>query len=114
MRENGDSSDLITNIYGQDKDGATWHDHGPSYLDMEYCERELCGTEKFLIAVSNHMKGELPTELLIRSYDILRSEQYADDERRMISSFYGNLLAKAGLKEQDELSKSALDNDIEK
>ena len=97
MRENGDSSDLITSIYGQDKDGATWHDHGPSYLDMEYYDEELVGTERFLLAVSNHIKGELPLELLIRSYDILKTEQHAKEERRLISGFYGELLKKAGL-----------------
>ena len=101
LRESGDSSDLITSIYGQDKDGATWHDHGPSYLDMEYYEKELCGTEKFLLAVSNHVKGELPLELLIRSYDILKTERHAKEERRLISGFYGELLQKAGLSERD-------------
>jgi hypothetical protein len=101
LRESGDSSDLITSIYGQDKDGAIWHNHGPSYLDMEYYEKELCGTEKFLLAVSNHIKGELPLELLIRSYDILKTERHAKEERRLISGFYGELLQKAGLSEKE-------------
>lgn len=102
LREHGDSSDLITSIYGQDEDGATWRDHGPSYLDMEFCERQLRGTERFLIAVSNHIKGELPLELLIRSYDILKTERHAADERFLIGSFYGELLEKAGLFEKND------------
>ena len=97
MRENGDCSDMAACIYGQDKDGATWHDHGPSYLNMEFCERELEGRERFLIAVSNHIKGELPLELLIRSYDVLKAEYHAKEERSLIGSFYGSLLEKAGL-----------------
>jgi len=101
LRENGDISDLITSIYDQDNDGAIRHDHGPSYLNMEYYEKELYGTEKFLLAVSSHIKGELPPELLIRSYDILKTERHAKEERHLISGFYGELLQKAGLSERD-------------
>lgn len=101
MRENGDISDLITSIYDQDNDGAIRHDHGPSYLNMEYYEKELYGTEKFLLAVSSHIKGELPPELLIRSYDILKTEHYAKKERNMVSDFCDELLLKAGLSETE-------------
>lgn len=101
LRKNGDSSDLITSIYGQDENGTIWHDHGPSYLNMEYYEEELLGNKKFLLAVSNHIKGELPWELLIRSYDILRVECRAKEERRLISGFYDELLKKAGLSEKE-------------
>ena len=97
LREIGDSTDLTTSIYGQDEDGAIWHDHGPSYLDMEYCEQELEGMERFLVAVRNHLKDELPLELLIRAYDILKAECHAKEEHRIIGSFYGDLLNKAGL-----------------
>lgn len=97
LRKDGDSSDLITNIFGQDDDGTVWNDHGPSYLELEYCDRELTGTEKFLIALSNYLHGELPLELLMRSYDILKTEQRAEKDRELISGFYGNLLKKAGL-----------------
>ena len=97
LRENGDNSDLITSIYGQDNDGATWLDHGPSYLELEYYEEELHGSQRFLIALSNYLKGELPLELLMRSYDILMTECHAKKERFMISGFYDELLEKAGL-----------------
>ena len=105
MREGGDSTDLITTIYGQDKDGTVWNDHGPSYLDMEYCDREMIGTERFLIALSNYLKGELPLELLVRSYDILKNEQRALKDRDLISGFYGSLLKKAGLEEDEYTHK---------
>ncbi len=101
LRKNGDSSDLITSIYGQDEDGATWLDHGPSYLELEYYEEELHGPERFLIALSNYLKGELSLELLIRSYDILMTECHAKKERFMISCFYDELLEKAGLNENN-------------
>lgn len=97
LRKNGDISDFATSIYGQDKDGTTWSDHGPCYLEMEYYEKELTGPQKFLIAVSNHIKGELPLELLIRSYDIFKSEYRANSERYFTSGFRKDLLAKAGL-----------------
>lgn len=101
LRVSGDSSDLITSIYGQDENGSTWQDHGPSYLELEYYEKELQGAEKFLLAVSNYIKGELPLELLFRSYDILKAEQHAKDERHMISGFYGELIEKAGLDNEE-------------
>lgn len=102
MRESGDGSDMTTSIYGQDPDGAIWRDHGPCYLDMEYCEKELEGTEKILIAVSNHIKGELDLELLVRSYDILRNESHAKSERYLLSGFIDEVHVKAGLKEKIE------------
>lgn len=97
LRENGDCSDLITSIYGQDKDGTVWNDHGPSYLALDYCEQELFGTEKILVAISHYLKGELPLELLIRAYDILKTERRAKEDRDLISGFYGDLILKAGL-----------------
>ena len=97
LRKNGDCSDLCTSIYGQDSDGTIWLDHGPSYLDMEYCNRELTGVEKFLIAVSNYLKGDLPLELLIRSYDILKCEHHATEERHYLSRFTDFCKQKAGL-----------------
>ena len=100
LREEGDQSDLLTGIYGQSKDGTTWQDHGPCYLDMEYCERELVGTERFLIAVSSFLKGDLSLELLIRSYDLLKTEQRAQEERALLSGFFGETLVKAGLMER--------------
>ena len=100
LRTSGDCSDLITSIYGQDDDGTVWNDHGPSYLTLEYYERKLCGTERFLIALSNYLKGELPLELLLRAYDITKNEHRAEKDRELISSFYGDLLKKAGLLEK--------------
>lgn len=97
LREHGDCSDFGTNIYGQDSDGTIWRDHGPSYLDMEYCDRELIGMERFLIAVSNHIKGDLPLELLIHAYDILKCEDYAKKERHYLSGFIDVYRKKAGL-----------------
>lgn len=78
---------------------------------MEYYEKELCGTEKFLLAVSNHIKGELPLELLIRSYDILKTERHAKEERCLISGFYGDILKKAGLCETESEIISAYEDD---
>ena len=102
LRQSGDFSDMITTIYGQDDNGSTWNDDGPCYLDMEYYKEELEGTEKFLVALSNYIKGELPLELLIRSYDILKTERHAKEERDLISGFYGSLIKKAGLLDNNE------------
>ena len=69
LREHGDRSDLGADVYGLDENGAVWRDHGPSYLDLEYHTGELLGAERFLLALSNYLKGELPPELLLHSYD---------------------------------------------
>lgn len=102
FRENGDDSDLCTEIYGQDEDGSIWCDHGPSYLELEYCERELQGSERFLVALGNFLKGNLLLELLLRSYDIFKCERYAKKERFHLNCFREELLEAAGLGNGDE------------
>ena len=57
LRENGDSTDMMTNIYALDEDGNVQANHGPHYLNMEYYEKELQGKEKKLLRVSENIKG---------------------------------------------------------
>lgn len=102
MREGGDRSDLGTTIYGQSEDGTIWCDHGPCYLELEYCGSELCGPRRFLIALSNYIKGELSLELLLRSYDIYKNERRANEERFYLNSAFSGTLGKTGLSKNTE------------
>lgn len=97
LRKNGDSSDLITGIFGQASDGTIWCDHGPSYLDLEYCERKLVGREKILLALSNYIKGEIPLHIFIKAYDVHKAEHYASEERAYADSYILEYLDKSGL-----------------
>lgn len=103
MRENGDSTDLITWVYEQNEEGSVFCDHGPSYLELEYYDRELSGTEKILLAVSSYIKGELSLELLLRAYDILKNEHRANEARDFLSCFWVDDLVKAGLQERGDI-----------
>ena len=98
-RKYGDFSDLQTGVYWQMEDGSTMWDHGPNYLNLEYCERELEGKERFLIAVSNFMKGEITFDILINSYEIIKAEYRAKEERSFMNGKIDEILIKAGLKE---------------
>lgn len=97
LREAGDNVDYATGIYRQENNGAILCDHGPSYLDLEYCNKELCGRERILTAVSNYLKGEIPLDLLLHSYDILMSKEHADQVWEMVKYLHKDLLVKAGL-----------------
>ena len=99
LRENGDCLDMLAAVYGQDGDGSIWHGQGLNYLDMEYCERELHGAERILIALSNYLKGELPLELLLRAYDILKNEQCVQEGLACIEGRDIDL-QKAGIEER--------------
>lgn len=102
LREEGDSSDLITSIYGIDKDGSIWHGHGPSYLNLEYCDKPLEGTERILTAISNHLKGELSFEYLLLAYEIMKGEADVKEKQAWMSSFIDEIHIKAGLKDKPD------------
>ena len=81
MRRHGDITDLHVSMYGVADNGNIYRDHGSSYIDLEYYDKELIGAEKFLISLSNYIKGTNSLELLLRSYDVIKNEQRIDGER---------------------------------
>ena len=104
LRANGDSSDLITGVYGVDENGNIWRDHGPSYLNLEYCDRDLLGEEKILLALSNYLKSEIPLHMFLQAYDILRGELDVAEKRYYTTGYVYEYLEKAGLSESKRKS----------
>lgn len=84
MRRHGDITDLHVSMYGVADDGNIYRDHGSSYIDLEYYDEELIGAEKFLISLSNYIKGTNNLELLLRSYDAIKNEQRIDGGRNCL------------------------------
>lgn len=97
-KESGDSSDYNTGVYGVYDDGTFYNFEGPySYLDLEYYDGEFVGKDKFLVSVSNFLKGDNDLELLIRSYDVLKNEHRANELRKYIGCPTEKIMMNAGL-----------------
>lgn len=77
-----DWTDMQECVYLQDGNGEIYWDHAFNYLDMEYYREELCGTEKFLTAVSSAMQGKINVEDLLRSHSIVLMENYTLETHR--------------------------------
>lgn len=99
LRNYGDESDLMADVYGITDDGAICRDHGPSYLDMEYYEGELEHFNKFLAVLSGFFKNEYDAAVLIEAYDYLKNEKQRKISYEYLSAYKNPHLIAAGFKE---------------
>lgn len=77
-----DITDMQEGVYFQDRDGEIFWDHEFHYLNLEYYREELEETEKFLLAVSNAIKGKIDVEALLCSHSSILMENYAKEQRK--------------------------------
>jgi hypothetical protein len=61
--------------YDMRENGHIHWDFNPATLDLEYYRGELTGLNRVLKAISSHMKGEIPAELMMNAYDIILHEE---------------------------------------
>jgi len=99
LRNRGDESDLMADIYGISDDDTFYRDHGPSYLDMEYYEDELKGFNKFLAVLSGFLKSEYSVAVLIEAYNYLKNEEQRKISYEYLSAYKNPHLIVAGFKE---------------
>ena len=65
------------------------------YMDLEFYEKKLTGTQKTLVAMSRFLKGDIDAELFARAYHQIITEGYAANS--MPTDFYSETLKLAGL-----------------
>lgn len=100
LRSRGDESDLMADIYGIADDDTLYRDHGPSYLDMEYYEKELEGFERILAVISGFLKNEYNVAVLIEAYEYMKNEKKRKISYDYLSAYKNPYLIAAGFKEK--------------
>ena len=86
-----------------EENGNVYNDFNPASLDIEYYRGELKGCNRVLKAISNHMKGKIPTDLMMNAYDIILHEERLKDRLDDLGSYTNEGLALVGLgKTEDE------------
>lgn len=88
--ESGDPTDMIVTGFFVSSDGTVYHNHteGDTYLDYEYYRGDLTGENRMLKAVSNYVKGEVPLELLMQTYQITLLEKNLGSMQRCTLNVY--------------------------
>lgn len=89
LKLGADWTDMQECVYFQHDSGEIYWDHAFHYLDLEYYRDDLEGNEKFLVAVSNAMKGNISLEELLRSRSIILAGEHAAEQRK----YFGDNLA---------------------
>ena len=84
----GDNSDMNAWGYFQDEDGRIFHEVMFNYMDLEYYEGPFTRERRFLVALSNFVKGKIELELLLSAYRKIILDEMADDV--MLHSWYTN------------------------
>lgn len=78
-RKNGDFSDMCADGFFLNKDGSIYGETVWNYMDLEFYDKELSGTEKTLIALRNFIKGSIDPALFARAYHRIITAGYADE-----------------------------------
>ena len=79
------------------KDGSLQRDDIERYLDFEYCREELKGEERILKALSLHGKGQIGTDLLLKTYHIVFMEEETRREKKSLYDFPTTTLKEVGI-----------------
>lgn len=79
------------------KGGSLQRDDIERYLDFEYCREELKGEERILKALSLHGKGEIATDLLLKTYHIVFLEEEMRREKKSLYDFPRTTLKEVGI-----------------
>lgn len=100
--ESGDTTDMLAFGYFIGNNGGLYHTHTEGneiYLNYEIYRGELTGTKRILKAISAYLKGEIPLELFIRTYQTILNEERAGTLYNYNFSYYSeDLLKLIGLK----------------
>ena len=67
--------------YSMRDSGCVCWDFNPATLDLEYYRSKLTGLNRALKAISSHMKGELPVELMMKAHHIIMHEEQCNNLR---------------------------------
>lgn len=100
IRKNGDNTDMTAAGYFLDEKAGIYHEVMHNYMDLEYYDKELTGSQRVLIPLSNYLKGEIDAGLYARAYHQIMLECTAEACRPLDYTKAGMVLA--GLERKDE------------
>ena len=79
LRKNGDSSDMCAGGFFLNEDGSIYRECMSSYMNLEFYDKELTGSKRTLVALSNFLKNEIDPALFARAYHQIITAGYAED-----------------------------------
>ena len=79
LRKDGDNTDMCAGGYFLEEDGSIYTECMSNYMNLEFYENELIGSQRTLTALSNFIKGEIDPALFARAYHQIITRGYADD-----------------------------------
>lgn len=68
IRKDGDSSDMCAGGFFLNEDGSIYGECMSNYMDLEFYNKDLTGSNRTLIALSNFLKDEIAPALFARAY----------------------------------------------
>ena len=79
IRKDGDSSDMCARGFFLNEDGGIYGECMSNYMDLEFYNKELTGSKRTLIALSNFLKDEIDPALFARAYHQIITTGYAEN-----------------------------------
>ena len=79
IRKDGDSSDMCAGGFFLNEDGSIYGECMSNYMDLEFYNKELTGSKRTLIALSNFLKDEIDPALFARAYHQIIMAGYAEN-----------------------------------
>ena len=79
IRKDGDSSDMCAGGFFLNEDGSIYGECMSNYMDLEFYNKELTGSKRTLIALSNFLKDEIDPVLFARAYHQIITTGYAEN-----------------------------------
>lgn len=101
IRKDGDSSDMCAGGFFLNEDGSIYGECMSNYMDLEFYNKELTGSKRTLIALSNFLKDEIDPVLFARAYHQIITTGYAENSIPLDYLKSGMILA--GLSKPDHI-----------
>ena len=79
IRKDGDSSDMCAGGFFLNEDGSIYGECMSNYMDLEFYNKDLTGSNRTLIALSNFLKNEIDPALFARAYHQIIMAGYAEN-----------------------------------
>ena len=79
IRKDGDSSDMCAGGFFLNEDGSIYGECMSNYMDLEFYNKELTGSNRTLTALSNFLKDEIDPALFARAYHQIITAGYAEN-----------------------------------
>lgn len=104
-KETADSMDMTAYGYWIRNDGTVYWECMHAYHNLEYYHGELKDDSRILKTISEHMKGNIPPDLMLYAYEKIRNESIIRVAREAEAYLYGkDMLELAGV--LDDKNKS--------